>query len=536
MMRIALSLVMAMIGAAPAFADDLLLRADIAAATIYLSGAEVSRRADLAVTPGSHQIVIAMQDAAQAERITLSAPEGVTIGQPRKITAYPIAEGVLDNPAQAAARAARDAAELALTQAQDDLALVDGEMRALEAQLRFLGTLAGDGMADIDPDRLPQLLATLGAEAARLERALHAARIARRAPEAVVQTRAAALTAAQDALDRLNPFGVAVDVIAFTLDAPSATAGQIKLDYFTQAASWSPSYELHLDSETGALEIAPFIAVAAQGSGLWRDVAMRFSTGQPDRPRAPSALWPNPARIVDTAAPQPFALSRLGAAPTMEAAADSIATQAVTGLAVTHVYGSPVSLDNEGRAILPLDRLAMQAAREIRAVPRLDQTAYLLATLRNDSGAPILPGPARYFRDGALIGQDWLPLIPLGAEAELGFGPLDHLRLIWIDRSLAEGDRGIFVTANTQERRITFGVENTGTKAETIRLLYATPFAEQEDLRLSMTLTPQPQTSDVDDLRGVQAWAFSVAPGETKLVEMGLSFAWPEGQELIWQP
>ena len=535
-MRIALSLVMAMIGAVPAFADDLLLRADIAAATIYLSGAEVSRRADLAIAPGSHQIMIAMHDAAQAERIMLSAPEGVTIGQPRKITAYPIAEGVLDDPAQAAARAARDTAELALTQAQDDLALVDGEVRALEAQLRFLGTLAGDGMADVNPDRLPQLLATLGAETARLERELHAAHIARRTPEAVVQTRDAALAVAQKALDRLNPFGVAVDVIAFTLDAPSATEGQIKLDYFTQAASWSPSYEVHLDSETGALEIAPFIAVAAQGSGLWRDVAMRFSTSQPDRPRAPSALWPNPARLIDPVSPQPYALSRLGAAPMMEAAADSVATQAVTGLAVTHVYGSPITLDDDGRAILPLDRLAMQVAREIRAVPRLDQTAYLLATLRNDSGAPILPGPARYFRDGALIAQEWLPLIPMGAEAELGFGPLDHLRLIWIDRSLAEGDRGIFVTANTQERRIAFGVENTGTKAETVRLLYATPFTEQEDLRLSMTLTPQPQTGDVDDLRGVQAWTLSVAPGETKLVEMGLSFAWPEGQELVWQP
>ena len=162
----------------------------------------------------------------------------MTIGQPRKITAYPIAEGVLDDPAQAAARAARDTAELALTQAQDDLALVDGEVRALEAQLRFLGTLAGDGMADVNPDRLPQLLATIGAETARLERELHAAHIARRTPEAVVQTRDAALAVAQKALDRLNPFGVAVDVIAFTLDAPSATEGQIKLDYFTQAASW----------------------------------------------------------------------------------------------------------------------------------------------------------------------------------------------------------------------------------------------------------------------------------------------------------
>ncbi|WP_439136531.1 DUF4139 domain-containing protein [Roseicyclus sp.] len=535
-MRIALSFALAMISAAPVHADDILLRADITAATIYLSGAEVSRRADLAIEPGSHQIMIAMQDAALAERITLTAPEGMIIGQPRKIAGYPIDEGVLDDPEQAAARAARDAAEDALTTAQDTLALVDGGIRVLEAQLHFLGTLAGDGMADAVSDDLPRLLATLGAETARLEAALHEARIARRMPAGVVTTREVALAAANDALDRLKPFGTTVDVIAFPLSGANATEGRIGLDYFTQAASWAPSYALHLDSLTGGLEIAPFVSVAVQGPSQWREVAMRFSTGQPDRPRAPSALWPTPARIIDTAPPQPFALSRLGAAPMMESAADNLATQAITGLAVTHVYGSPVTLDATGQAILPLDPLTMQATTEIRAVPRLDQTAYLLAALRNDSGAPILPGPARYFRDGALIGEDFLPLIPMGAEAELGFGPLDHLRLIWIDRSLAEGDRGIFATAETQERRIAFGVENTGAQAAQLHLLYATPFAEQEDLSLEVRVSPPPTMREIDDLRGVHAWEVSVGPGETALVEMELSFSWPEGQALTWQP
>lgn len=535
-MRIALSFALVMISAAPVHADDLLLRADITAATLYLSGAEVRRSTDLAIAPGSHQVLIAMQDAALAERITLTTPEGIIIGQPRKIAGYHIAEGLLDDPEQAAARAARDAAKDALTAAQDTLALVDGGIRALEAQLRFLGTLTGDGIADANPETLPGILSTLGTETARLERALHDARIARREPAEAVVTREVALAKANDALDRLKPFGTAVDVIAFSLSAPNAVEGQIGLDYFTQAASWSPSYTLRLDSITGALEIAPFVSVAVQGPGRWRDVATRFSTGQPDRPRTPSALWPTPARIVAPASPQPLALSRLGAAPMMEGAADSIAMQAVTGLTVTYAYGSPVSLDHDGRATLPLDPLAMQATTEIRAVPRLDQTAYLIAALRNDSGAPILPGPARYFRDGALIGEDFLPLIPMGAEAELGFGPLDHLRLIWIDRSLAEGDRGLFSTTTTQSRQIAFGVENLSDRPQAVRLLYATPFAEQEDLTLRVRLTPEPAARDIDDQRGVHEWLLDLAPGTQTLIEMTADFDWPEGQVLLWQP
>lgn len=535
-MRIALPLALSLIGALPALADDVLLRADIAAATIYLSGAEVSRHAEIDLSPGTHQIIIPMHDVAQADRITLNAPEGAIIGQPRKISGYAIAAGVLDDAQQAAARAARDAAEVELTEAQDALALIDADIHARELQLRFVGTIAGDGMADPDPDRLPQQLATLGAESARLERALGEARIARREPALIVRDRAAALAAAQDALERLTPFGTVVDVIAFPLSTDTATTGQITLDYVTQGASWSPRYELRLDSTTGALDIIPFISVAVQGAGQWNEVALRFSTAQPDRPRAPNALWPDPARIADPGQVQPFALSRVGAAPMSEATADAIATPEMTGLAVTHVYGRPVTLDATGRTLLPLDPVRMQATTEIRAVPRHDQTAYLLATLRNDSGAPLLPGAARYYRDGALIGEDALPLIPMGAEAELGFGPLDHLRLIWIDRSLAEGDRGLFTSSTTQDRAIAFGVENTSGTAETVRVIYATPFSEQEDLALDLTLAPAPDARDLDDRRGVHAWNLTVQPGQTALVEMGVSLAWPEGQMLLWQP
>jgi len=154
----------------------------------------------------------------------------------------------------------------------------------------------------------------------------------------------------------------------------------------------------------------------------------------------------------------------------------------------------------------------------------------------NDSGEPILPGEARFYRDGALIGEGYLPLIPAGADAEIAFGALDHLRLVWIDRSLAEGDRGLFVSSSTQSREIAFGVENIGTEAESVRIVYATPYAEQEDLDLDLTLSRQPSERDVDDLRGVHGWDLVIAPGETELVEMVVDFEFPESRILDWRP
>jgi uncharacterized protein (TIGR02231 family) len=549
-MRFALSLTALLLGSA-AHAEDILIRADIASATVYLSGADVTRQADITVPGGTHRLLIALPDAAQADRLQVTSPDtGLVLGPVERISGYRIAEGALDDPAQAEARAAVDLAEQALQRAEDGLAAADGALRALEAQMAYLTALTRGGVEGAampaDPALVPQVLATLGAETARVQSELQAARIARRGLVETVADQQAALAAAADALARLQPLGTSVDVVAVPVRVADATEGAIRLDYLTYGAGWEPGYEIRLDSDTGALDLSRFVTVYASGAARWQDVEMRFSTSEPNRQRSPSQLFPTPARIVE---PAP-ALSRGGDAmalsgmaapeapmPVVEAAiADERAALRIEGLSILHDYAAPVSIGPSGETVLPLDALSLQAETEARAIPRFDETAFLVATATNDSGEPILPGLARFYRDGALVGEDLLPLIAAGAEAEMDFGPLDHLRLVWIDRSLAEGDRGLFTTASTQERRIGFGVENTSDRAETVRLLYATPFAEQEDLDLDLTLTPAPDTRDVEDRRGVHAWTLEVAPGQTAMVEMEVTLDWPEDQRLIWQP
>ncbi|MBF9057697.1 mucoidy inhibitor MuiA family protein [Rhodobacterales bacterium HKCCSP123] len=551
-MRFALSLTALLLGSA-AHADDILIRADISAATVYLSGADVTRSAEVTLPAGAHRLLIAMPDAAQADRLAVAGPGGLTLGPIERISGYAIAEGALDDDAQAGARADLEAAEEALRAAEDTLAGADGAIRALEAQMAYLTALTRGGSEGAtmpaDPAVVAQALATLGTETARVQAEVQAARVERRILAEAVTDAQVALAAASDALARLQPLGTAVDVIAVPVLSAEQTEGVIRLDYLTYGAGWEPSYEIRLDSETGALELARFITAYAAGPGRWQGVQMSFSTAEPNRRRVPSVLSPTPARIVEPPPPGSRADDGAGfstsierllepeAVPVIEAAmAEDRAALRIEGLSVRYDYETPVSIGPSGEAVLPLDALTLQAETEARAVPRFDETAFLVATATNESAEPILPGYARFYRDGALVGEDLLPLIAAGAEAEMAFGPLDHLRLVWIDRSLAEGDRGVFTTASTQERRIAFGVENTSDQAETVRLLYATPFAEQEDLGLELALTPAPGERDVDDLRGVHAWSLAVAPGETALVEMEVSLDWPEDQRLTWRP
>jgi uncharacterized protein (TIGR02231 family) len=532
---------------ATAFADDILLRADIAEALVFAQGAEVSRSVMADLPAGRHTLLIPMRDLTDPDLIEVTAPGGVRVAPAQQVPQIAIPEGELDTEAEAASRDAVETAEDALQAAQDALARRDAEIEGLETQIAYLTALSrgGDNGAEMpaDPARLTEILATLGEETARVGTELQAAREARREDEEAIEARARELAEAERAFQSLKPFGTEAPGISIAVDVPDDVSGVIELAYLTDGASWNPAYALRLDTETARLDIERSIRFSWRGEAVWRDVDTRFSTAIPNRRRTPGGVMPDPARIMPPVPPAPEPALRGGAADLMESEAamapvmvEEAAQMVSDGLSVVYDYAAPVTVGPTGNATLPFDDLVIEVELENRAVPRRDSTAYLVAMGENTTGEAILPGSTRFFRDGDLVGAGHLPMIPAGGEAEMAFGPLDHLPLIWQDLSLDEGDRGVFVSENAQRRRIVFGVENTSDEAESVRLLYATPFAEQEDLDVSVEFSSAPDERDVDDLRGVDAWNLDVAAGAENRIEMTVELSWPEDMVLDWQP
>ncbi len=127
-------------------------------------------------------------------------------------------------------------------------------------------------------------------------------------------------------------------------------------------------------------------------------------------------------------------------------------------------------------------------------------------------------------------------MIPAGAETELGFGPIDGIRLETIFERNEEGDSGLISKSNTREQLITFTVENLTGEAQEVRAFFPITYSEQEDLKVRVTATPTPSETDIERMRGVSAWDMSLAPGETAEVSINVQMSWPEGQELAWYP
>ena len=547
-MRYTLTLMGALL-ATTAQADEFLMRADVTAATVFLNGvAEIERQVSVAVPAGAHEVLFAVAPGVWMEAPQVTGTGDARIGALSVEDGYRIEEGALDSEDVAAARAVIVEIEGDIDALEAEIAEASAAVQAAALQRRYLEgvTAGGDNAAPFpsDPDLLAQMLTTLGAQMALVADAARRAEAARNDLIDDLRERQGDLADAQAALAALLPFGEQVRVVRVPVVAASDTVLNLSLIHFSTGANWRPEAQFRLDSDAGEVTVSRDIVLSQNSAERWRDVAVAVSTADPARPRAPVEVASRPARIMDPTAPRVtggVGLFSADQAPVAEFAepimpvVDTAAIQTV-GASFTYSFTDPVSIAPQESSRQAMAPLVFEVALSNQANPRRDDTAFSMAVLENDSGEPILPGLATFYRDGELLGDGFVDLVADGASVDLAFGALDHLLLAWRDLSLDEGEEGVFSRSNTQARSVEFSVENTSDGPEELRLLYALPFAEQEELEVDLDLSLEPDARDVDGARGVAAWDLTLAPGARRTIRMDVEFSWPEGQVLVWTP
>ncbi|RME18148.1 MAG: mucoidy inhibitor MuiA family protein [Alphaproteobacteria bacterium] len=541
-MRLVAASLFAILAASPASAEDFLTQAPVAAVTVYPDGAELVHRAVLDLPAGRHRIRLAYpgaEDLAALPRIRAS--DGVTLGALNLRGNAPIDREALFTPAQAEAwQTVRDL-EDALASRRDEIATARAEVDALRARLKFLDdVLPGEGD---DASAIVALADMLTRDTRETKAALVSARARLRPLREEAKAIAARLEDARAAFERLSPPADHEDVLAFDVDVATAGSVSFELTEFNPNAWWEMGYDLALDRAAGRLDIARKVHLRQDSGMAWADVSLTLATARPTGAVAPSEVQPDRARIEDPRTLRLAPSTDMATAPMAEvapapmAAAKTInAGLEIDGLSVSYVYPEKVTIADGEEAELGLDTLSLAARVQLLASPRHDSTAFVVADVTNTTPEPLLPGLANFLRDGHLVGNAAIDLIPAGAEARMGFGPIEGIRLATRFERNEEGDTGLISKSNTRAQKIVFTVENLTGEAQEVRALYPLPFSEQEDLAVRVNARPAPDETDVDHKRGVAAWDMTLAPGEKREVEITVSLSWPVDKELVWHP
>ena len=532
-----------------AWAEDVQLPISVVAAEVFPQGARVVTQASAELPAGAHRIDLLVPQALVARGGFQPVVSGASLVS-TEIGANTVFDpSLFDSTAQAAARARMEAAEETRDAAELAVDVILSRISALEASGDFLRSV-GTGDALPSAAEIAEMASLIAGEldgivGKRLafEQDLPELR------EALEEADEALLRAAQGLLALGAPDA---DWLLVSLSVASEEAGEVTVrhEHMDQAAGWGVQYDVDLvEGNDARIELGRSVTIFQGGFMPWVEANLTLSTAQPSGQTDARAVGRSIAQIFDPEAGRAD-LSVLRSVPMAEPVMEADATFAsemaaapvgasvnLDGPVVSYSLPEPVTVLLEaGGVVVALDSLEAEAERYLAASPRFDETAFVMADFNNTSSEPILPGQARMFRDGALVGERFMPLIAAGAEATLGFGPEASvsLELEFLDQQ--SGDRGIIRGRETREDQIRLRARNLGDETQEVRLRYAVPTSQQEDLEVRVEMSPDPDTRDADDLLGVMEWELSLAPGDAQEIELNFDLRWPEGQALNWRP
>jgi len=546
-MRVLLS--SALLGAAAlmtstALADTFSAKSRVSAVTVYPSEALITRTAEVELPAGRHRILIGgMPFLDRVDNLQVTHPGVRRIGLYLR-EGFPVLEDI-STPERAAAEARvakiEDQIDALHRAASEARLAADGA----EAAIAFLSQMGrGEGTALPDPEQLRALVTTIGEETAQAREIILRAAARQGEFERQLDALNADLSRAEAELAALSLEDEKRLFLALDVEAGEAMTVPLRLSYPAYAVTWQPSYEFDLQSgDAPSVLLRRDIKIQQATGEDWEDVALRVSTSTPDQSIAPSVLYPLPRRIEDPMLQKmqdqerrlsAASLAEPMAAPVMVEEADAGIAAIASDAGVSYVFSEPVTLRSGAElAYLSLPELRFDAQVGAEAVPLGDQTAYRVATLTNSSGEELLGSRnARFSLDGDLVGTaDFAGLIP-EAEADLGFGPIDGLRIKRDLLDQSEGGRGVISRSNQRNMTAEIEVENLSDQVWPLRVLDRVPYSQQEDLEITWSASPTPSEENVDKQRGILAWELEMQPGSTRIITLKTRLDWPDGKVL----
>jgi uncharacterized protein (TIGR02231 family) len=557
---IALSFSLALAGAAAA--AEVKGSSSIDAVTVYPSGAEITRTARVKLEKGEHTLLFSdlpAEAVAASIRVEGKATAGLEIGSvDTRSVSVPRGD-------DAAAATERRRIEDAIEKLKDEKSALYASVQAAEAQKKLIESLtklpATPAPANAAPAAHPdwgQLFELIGKRTAEAQRTILEAEIKVREVERRIKD-------LEGRLASLAPSRQAHTEVKVALAAQDALEADMTIRYQVRNASWTPSYDarLGIGSKTQApsLQLVRRAAIKQRTGEVWDNVVLALSTARPTAGTAAPLL---PSMTIDFEAERPVGLTMAPPPPSAAPAARGTAmrrdravasadqdepaqeaapvvakqkTAAVEVQAFQAVYGIA------GRTTVPdtgetkrvqIDEMALDPAVMVRAVPKLDEKAYLYAKIVTAKGSPLLPGQVALFRDSVFVGNGWLPLLAPEEQHELGFGVDDSIRVRYTLAEEKRGETGIISTAKTDARSYRISVKNLHQRAMQLTVIDQVPVSQNADITVELTGKTAPSRRDVDNKRGILAWDMRLDPIEERVIEFGYRAAWPAAKKVTY--
>ncbi|WP_201603730.1 DUF4139 domain-containing protein [Psychrobacter submarinus] len=328
----------------------------------------------------------------------------------------------------------------------------------------------------------------------------------------------------------------------------SRTPSNLKLHYQVRGASWQPTYQARLNTDTKQLSITASAIIAQQTGENWQNVPLMLSSVNPNQNATGQLPYVQRLSLYDEQQQDSVAryAQPMMKAPVVVVSADESAG-AMANMAplpsfevnrqdkngITE-YRLPqrVSIPSDGRRVRTvIDEQAGISKLWIRSTPSAELAGYWYAS------APFLTpawvdGSLQLYRDDNYIGQTRYSY-QLLKEQGIGFGVDNNMLVKQLVDEDKQGEKGAFNRIQTLTKTEAYQFTNQHNKTVNLQVLGSEPISRDDNLKVSATHTPPISERDWNSNQGVVAWDFKLAPQQSQVVQSTSQISYPAKQELI---
>jgi len=535
-------------------ADEVNTTSRVVAATIFPDRAIVTREAKVHVGTGAHTIVIADVPAGLDENTLRVQGKGSAAV---KIGTVEVKRVFLTEAANAAQREKTTAIEAK----QNEKALVEAEIKALNTRETFIDHIVGAGAGktdgsgitklDFSPEKWTQAWGLIQSGMAETGKNLANDNIAIKKIDADItklQQELAQITS-QQAKERRD--------VHVQIEAAQDTDLQLSLNYQTYGARWMPVYDARLDTAASTLALEQYGQALQQTGEDWNNVELTLSTARPSfgsempqltewivqlyrQMRAYGGVSMNAARLAAPAAPVAMEQQSMDAMAKSEAPVPAMPQQAIVQSSeYAAEFRVPGQVDLKSAANptkMFIGSAHMSVTLNARVTPRLAQVAYLFAKAKNEEKYPLIPGTVAKYRDGAFIGNAELEMLRSGETADLSFGTDDRVKVTYKRTKDEKANPALVLVGDMKiERTYETKIQNLHKDAIDLTVFEQYPTSGDADVKTELVddVTTPGYEKDPDSRPGVITWTTNLKPQEEKIFTLGFRVKYPKDQQVM---
>ena len=334
----------------------------------------------------------------------------------------------------------------------------------------------------------------------------------------------------------------------------SNQAGTIPLEisYLTNQATWQPSYEMRIDKINEPINML-YKAQVQQDTGVdWKNVKLSLTSGPANQNTFAPVLNPwfvdyyNPvaydkevsvrsersvrsksiegrpnASMIQTLQGQVpgLSISSGEGQPGVEVSTMDEYTQINENqLNITFDIDIPYTILSNGKQhSVALKDTQLPATYSYITTPKLDNSAYLIAKVKNYGDYNILPGEANVIFEGMYVGKTYVNANTNEDDLRLSLGKDQN---IVVSRTMINDKSGTKTLSSRKVQDFVYEISVRNNKKEAISLIVEDQIPVSSNSDIEITLTDK-ANANVDAEKGKLNWELNIKPNESKKIRFG---------------